>query len=64
MLKSGLKFGSSKVFNEAKNQLLDKGKFREAIQYAGLKANVKIDSSYMYSAKDDKLTIAFFMTRL
>lgn len=58
------KFGSSKVFNEAKNQLLDKGKFREAIQYAGLKANVKIDSSYMYSAKDDKLTIAFFMTRL
>lgn len=58
------KFSSSKVFSEAKKQLVDDGKFREAIQFAGLKANTKLNSSYMYSVRDDKLTIAFFITKM
>ena len=58
------KFSSSKVFSEAKKQLVDDGKFREAIQFASLKANTKLNSSYMYSVREDKLTIAFFITKL
>ena len=58
------KFSSSKVFSEAKKQLVDDGKFREAIQFASLKANTKLNSSYMYSVRDDKLTIAFFITKM
>ncbi len=58
------KFGSSKVFGEAKKQLIDDGKFREAIQFASLKANTKLNSSYVYSVREDKLTIAFFITKL
>lgn len=58
------KFSSSKVFTEAKKQLVDNGKFREIIQYSNLKSGVRINSSYMYSASKDKLTIAFFMTKL
>lgn len=58
------RFSSSKVFSEAKKQLVDDGKFREAIQFASLKANTKLNSSYMYSVRDDKLTIAFFITKL
>ena len=56
------KFSSSKVFSEAKKQLVDDGKFREAIQFASLKANTKLN--YMYSVRDDKLTIAFFITKM
>ena len=58
------KFASAAVFNEAKKQLIDDGKFREAIQYAALKCNVKLNSSYMYSAKEDRMTIAFFITKM
>ena len=58
------KFGSTKVFIEAKKQLVDNGKFREAVQFASLKTNVKLNSNYSYSVSDDKLTIAFFMTKL
>ena len=58
------RFGSSKVFNEAKSQLVDNSKFREAIQYASLKSNTKINSSYMYSVRDDKLVLAFFIKKL
>ena len=58
------KFGSSKVFNEAKKQLVDDGKFKEVIQFASLKTKIRLNTSYMYSARDDKLTIAFFITKL
>ena len=59
-----LKFSSSKVFSEAKKQLVDDGKFREAIQFASLKTNTKLNSSYIYSVRDDRLTIAFFIAKL
>lgn len=58
------KFGSSKVFNEAKKQLVDDGKFREAVQFAALKAGIKLNSNYRYSVNDDKWTIAFFVTKM
>jgi len=58
------KFASSAVFGEAKKQLLDNDKFREAIQFAALKANTKLDLNYVYSLREDKLTMAFFMTKL
>lgn len=58
-----VKFASSSVYNEAKRHLIDQGKFREVIQFASLKANVKLDSSYRYSVRDDKLTIAFFTSK-
>ena len=58
------KFGSSKVFNEAKKQLVDDGKFREAIQFATLKVGIKLDPNYRYSVNDDKWTIAFFVTKM
>ena len=58
------KFSSPEVFNEAKKQLLDDGKFREVIQFASLKTNTKLNLRYMYSVHNDRLTIAFFMTKL
>ncbi len=58
------KFASPKVFGEAKKQLIDNGKFREAIQFAALKSNIKLNSSYVYSVSESKLTIAFFITKL
>ena len=58
-----VKFASLAVYNEAKKHLIDQGKFREAIQFAALKANVKLDSSYKYSVRNDKLTIAFFTSK-
>lgn len=58
------KYGTSEAFNEAKKDLIDNKKFREAIQFASLKSNVKLNSSYMYSVRDDRSTIALFMTKL
>ena len=58
------KFGSEKAYNEAKRHLIDDGKFRDAVQLAGLKAGVKLDSSFAYSVRDDKLTLAFFMKKI
>ena len=59
-----LKFASDKAYNEAKKELVDGGKFREAIQYAGLKAGVKLNSSYMHSMRDERLTMAFYMNKM
>lgn len=58
------KFASLAVYNEAKQHLIDQGKFREAVQFAALKANIKLDSSYKYSDRNDKLIIAFFVSKL
>ncbi len=58
-----LKFAPS-VFAEAKKQLIDDGKFREAIQFASLKTGVKLNTGYSYSTREDKLTLAFFVTKV
>lgn len=58
------KFSPVKTFSEAKKRLVGDGGFREVIQFAGLKANVKLNSNYAYSAHDDRSTITFFMTKL
>ena len=58
------KFASSEVLSAAQKQLIDEGRYREIIQFAGLKANVKLDTSYVYSVRDDKLTIAFYIKKL
>lgn len=57
------KFSSNDVFNEAKSKLIDNGKFREIMQYAALKSNIKLDSTYKYSARENSLIIAFYMTK-
>jgi len=56
------KFASPKVFAQAKKQLVDEGKFGDAIRYAGLKTGVKLDSRYRYSVREDKLTLALFIS--
>jgi hypothetical protein len=58
------KFASIDAYKDAKKQLVDGGKFREAIQYAGLKANVKLSTGYMHSMREERLTMAFFMTKI
>lgn len=58
------KFGSSKALNEAKKQLVDGGKFREAIQFAGLKANKRLSLDFKYSVCNEMRTIALFITKL
>ena len=58
------KFGSSEAFSEAKKQLVDAGKFREIIQFASLKSGTKLNSSYMYSVRDEKMTMAFSITKV
>lgn len=58
------KFSSPEVFAKAKKQLVDEGKFREAMQFASLKTSVKLNSSFSYSLREDRLTIAFFMNKL
>ena len=59
-----IKFSSPEVFNEAKKQLVDEGQFGEVIKFASLKTNVKLNSRYMYSANEDRLTIALFTTKI
>lgn len=58
------KFGSSNIFGIAKKRLIDDGKIREAIQYASLKSKVKLNSSYKYSVRDDRLTMSFYMEKI
>ena len=58
------KFGSASAYNNARKQLLDDGKFREIIQFANLKPDIRIGSSYSYSVRDELCTIAFFMNKL
>lgn len=58
------KFASSAVLGEAKRQLVDEEKFRDAIRLAGLKAHVKMRTGYRYSVREDKLTLAFYMSVL
>ena len=58
------KFSSPEVFAKAKKQLVDEGKFREAMQFASLKTSVKLNSSFSYSLREDRLSIAFFMNKL
>lgn len=55
---------SPAIFNEAKKQLIDNGRFREALQYSNLKSDIRINTNYSYSVKDDKLTMSFFMDRI
>ena len=64
VLNISLKFGSRKELKEAKKQLVDNNKFREAIQFASLKTNVKIDSKYMYSVREDRFIMVFFIKKL
>ncbi len=58
------KFETDKIYKEAKKQLVENSKFRDAIQYASLKTGVKLDTGYRYSTRDDRLVLAFFMKKL
>ena len=58
------KFGSASAYNNARKQLLDDGKFREIIQFANLKPDIRIGSSYSYSVRDELCTIAIYMNKL
>lgn len=58
------KFASTEVFYEAKKQLLEEKRIREAIQYAGLKSGVKLSSAYLYSEKEQTLTINVTMLKM
>lgn len=57
------KFGSESVYNQAKKQLIDERKFRDVIQYAAFKSNVKLSSAYMYSVKDDRFSVALYISK-
>ncbi len=56
-----LKFASQNVLDEAKRHLIDEGKFKEAIQFAGLKNNMKLNFNYRFSVREDRLIIMFFI---
>ena len=58
------KFSSAEIYNEAKRQLVDGGKFREAIQYANLKSGNRVSTSYMYSSREELCTMVFFVKKL
>ncbi len=58
-----LKFGSEAAVSEAKTQLVDNGKFREAIQYSSLKGGKKVDSTYQYSVVPEKCKIVFYLKK-
>ena len=58
-----LKFASIEQFNVAKKELIDNSKIRTAMQYATLKTGVKLDLSYTYSCREDRLVIAFYMRK-
>ena len=58
------RFSSVQLLRSATAELVDGGKFREAIQYATLKSSVRLDTTYSYSVREDKLTLAFFLKKL
>ena len=58
------KFASAEVLRQASAELIDGGKFREAIKFATLKSSVRLDTTYSYSVREDKLTIAFFLKKI
>ena len=58
------KFSSAEVFEEAKKQLVDGGKFREALQYANLKSGNRVSTSFMYSSREELYTIVFLLKNL
>ena len=58
------KFGSDQAYADAKKQLIDSGKFREAMQYAELKSGIKLSSNYRYSCRDERLVIAFYLNKM
>ncbi len=58
------KFSSAELLKQAAAELIDGGKFREAIKFATLKSSVRLDTTYSYSVRDDKLTIAFFLKKI
>ncbi len=58
------KFVSSAVMAEAVKDLIDGGRFREIISFAALKSGAKLNPTYSYSVRDDKLTAAFYLTKL
>ncbi len=59
-----MKFASASLYNDAKAQLVDNGKFREAIQCANLKSQTRLDTSYSYSYSAEKLTLSFNLKKL
>ena len=58
------KFSQAVTLREAKIQLVDEGRLREAIRYATLKTGVRIDTSFVYSINDDMLVLSFYLTEL
>ncbi|MBR5774044.1 MAG: hypothetical protein IKY44_04245, partial [Clostridia bacterium] len=58
------KFGSAAAYNEAKQDLINKGKFRDAIQLAALRADVRLGTAYTYMSFDDRWTMMFRITKM
>ena len=63
-LEIGFKFGSKAVYTEAVKALIDSGRFREAIQWTNLKRDIRLDTSYMYSCRDERYTIVFTVKKI
>lgn len=58
------KFADKKVFEEAKKHLIDNGKFKEALSFASLKSNVKLNTSFGYMIGKGGLSMTFFVDKL
>ncbi len=59
-----LKFATAAVYAQAKRELLDGSKFREAIQYANLKGTARVDTGYSYAYSDNKWTMTIHLRKL
>lgn len=58
------KFGSEDLLKTAKTDLIDNSQFKDAIQYATVKTGVQLEQNYVYSCRDDRLIIAFYLKKL
>lgn len=59
-----IKFATADILADTEKHLIKQGAFIEAIRFASLKSNVKLDSSYKYSTATDRLTMAFYISKL
>lgn len=58
------KLASRETFDEFKLKLIAEEKFREALRFASLKNNVRLNLSYSVSVREDRQIITFFVKKL
>ena len=51
------------VFENVKQELIDKGKLQDVIQFVNLKSITKLKTEYRYSVKDERLIISFYFSK-